>query len=201
MSTHSAAHRADAPPLYFILTARRHPFIRRVHHYGFLSMDDTERRTAKRSRFDQTEPEPKRASRFDRRSRSPPPPRQADLRRSMSPVGRDSGSPATESSKKPVIDAASLAGELAQSHFGNYFTDKIVAAAAAKIHAQIQAKKGIQHVDVPPIRSVPISRISSMVETNADRLKSDFKSSWWTVSVPWSKQDQHQHQQHRHSQW
>jgi hypothetical protein len=28
------------------------------------------------------------------------------------------------------------------------------AAAAAKINAQLQAKKGIQHVDVPPIRSV-----------------------------------------------
>jgi hypothetical protein len=28
------------------------------------------------------------------------------------------------------------------------------AAAAAKINAQIQARKGIQHVDVPPIRSV-----------------------------------------------
>ena len=28
------------------------------------------------------------------------------------------------------------------------------AAAAARINAQIQAKKGIQHVDVPPIRSV-----------------------------------------------
>lgn len=32
--------------------------------------------------------------------------------------------------------------------------DDIAAAAAAKINAQIQAKKGIQHVDVPPIRSV-----------------------------------------------
>jgi hypothetical protein len=31
-----------------------------------------------------------------------------------------------------------------------------VAAAAAKINAQLQAKKGIQHVDVPPIRSVNI---------------------------------------------
>ena len=30
------------------------------------------------------------------------------------------------------------------------------AAAAAKINAQLQAKKGIQHVDVPPIRSVNI---------------------------------------------
>lgn len=29
-----------------------------------------------------------------------------------------------------------------------------IAAAAAKINAQLQAKKGIQHVDVPPIRSV-----------------------------------------------
>ncbi|KAI1841979.1 hypothetical protein JX266_011839 [Neoarthrinium moseri] len=31
--------------------------------------------------------------------------------------------------------------------------DRLSAAAAAKINAQIQAKKGIQHVDVPPIRS------------------------------------------------
>lgn len=29
-----------------------------------------------------------------------------------------------------------------------------IAAAAARINAQLQAKKGIQHVDVPPIRSV-----------------------------------------------
>lgn len=35
-------------------------------------------------------------------------------------------------------------------------SDLGVAAAAAKINAQIQAKKGIQHVDVPPIRSVRI---------------------------------------------
>lgn len=32
-------------------------------------------------------------------------------------------------------------------------TNKLTAAAAAKINAQIQAKKGIQHVDVPPILS------------------------------------------------
>jgi hypothetical protein len=32
-----------------------------------------------------------------------------------------------------------------------------LAAAAAKINAQIQAKKGIQHVDVPPIKSVRCS--------------------------------------------
>lgn len=38
-----------------------------------------------------------------------------------------------------------------------------LAAAAAKINAQLQAKKGIQHVDVPPIRSVlarPLPRLS-----------------------------------------
>lgn len=33
-------------------------------------------------------------------------------------------------------------------------TDCITAAAAAKINATIQAKRGIQHVDVPPIRGV-----------------------------------------------
>jgi hypothetical protein len=32
----------------------------------------------------------------------------------------------------------------------------MTAAAAAKINAQLQAKKGIQHVDVPPIRSVSL---------------------------------------------
>ncbi|KAF4986718.1 hypothetical protein FDECE_15804, partial [Fusarium decemcellulare] len=94
-------------------------------------MDDTERRTVKRSRFDQTEPEPKRASRFDRRSRSPPT-RRSDSGRDRSPIGND-GSP---DSKKSPADAAAAA-----------------AAAAARINAQLQARKGIQHVDVPPIKS------------------------------------------------
>jgi len=31
-------------------------------------------------------------------------------------------------------------------------TDEFVAAAAARINAQLQARKGIQHVDVPPIQ-------------------------------------------------
>ncbi|KAG4424523.1 hypothetical protein IFR04_002401 [Cadophora malorum] len=96
-------------------------------------MDDTERRTAKRSRFDQKEPA--RNSRFDRRSRSPPAVKPAESRRSRSPLARDSGSPAPEA-KKPSADPAAAA-----------------AAAAARINAQIQAKKGIQHVDVPPIQS------------------------------------------------
>ncbi|TDZ31132.1 Uncharacterized protein C8034_v009398 [Colletotrichum sidae] len=92
-------------------------------------MDDSERRSAKRSRFDQTEPEPRKASRFDRRSRSPPP-RRSESARDRSPIGNDL---ATEPKKSPV-DAAAAA-----------------AAAAARINAQLQAKKGIQHVDVPPI--------------------------------------------------
>lgn len=96
-------------------------------------MSETDPR--KRSRFDQTEPEPVRKSRFDRRSRSPVPARLDGTgnARSRSPV-RSVESPADTISKQ---DAAARA-----------------AAAAAKINAQINAKKGIQHVDVPPIRSV-----------------------------------------------
>merc|ERR1711939_703471 len=105
------------------------PLLKNTGH----KMDDTERRTAKRSRFDQKEPA--RNSRFDRRSRSPPAVKPAESRRSRSPLARDSGSPAPEA-KKPSADPAAAA-----------------AAAAARINAQIQAKKGIQHVDVPPIQS------------------------------------------------
>lgn len=109
-------------------------------------MDDTERRTAKRSRFDQKEPEPKRTSRFDRRSRSPPA-RKVESRRSRSPLARrTSRSPAPDSAKKNGADPAAAA-----------------AAAAAKINAQIQAKKGIQHADVPPIRATesPVGKSAS----------------------------------------
>ena len=115
-------------------------------------MDDTERRTAKRSRFDQKEPEPKRASRFDRRSRSPTA-RKSESRRSRSPIAGNSGSPVAEP-KKSNADAASLAGNFHWFH--QYLFTQLIflpAAAAAKINAQIQAKKGIQHVDVPPIQS------------------------------------------------
>ncbi|KAI1067338.1 hypothetical protein LB506_004423 [Fusarium annulatum] len=94
-------------------------------------MDETERRTVKRSRFDQTEPEPKRTSRFDRRSRSPPS-RRSEPGRDRSPMAKD----ATPEARKSPTDAAAAA-----------------AAAAARINAQLQARKGIQHVDVPPIRS------------------------------------------------
>jgi hypothetical protein len=71
-------------------------------------MDDTERRTAKRSRFDQKEPE-KRSSRFDRRSRSPPVAKSD--RRSRSPIGRPLGSPATDTPKNGGVDPAAAAGE------------------------------------------------------------------------------------------
>jgi len=79
----------------------------------------------KRSRFDQTEP-PKRATRFDRRSRSPAA-RDSEDQRSRSP---------TASKTTPVNDPMAAA-----------------AARAAKINAELAAKKGIQHVDVPPVRS------------------------------------------------
>ncbi|KAK0514201.1 hypothetical protein JMJ35_002818 [Cladonia borealis] len=108
-------------------------------------MADDEKRSAKRSRFDQTEPEPKRSSRFDRRSRSPSS-RSADVRRSRSPLGqRTPFSPGSEGKSTPLDPAAAAA------------------AAAARINAQIQAKKGIQHVDVPPIRSTssPVAKSAS----------------------------------------
>jgi hypothetical protein len=89
-----------------------------------------------RSRFDTEETERPARSRFDtdRRSRSPSR-RESEAVRERSPVAREgSDSPAAASIKNKAAAAA--------------------AAAAARINAQIQAKKGIQHVDVPPIRSV-----------------------------------------------
>ncbi|MCJ1299083.1 hypothetical protein MMC08_001874 [Hypocenomyce scalaris] len=100
-------------------------------------MADEERRSSKRSRFDQIEPEAKRSSRFDRRSRSPTS-RNSETWRSRSPIAREQAlSPASDEKKKTALDPAAAA-----------------AAAAARINASIQAKKGIQHVDVPPIQSV-----------------------------------------------
>jgi len=90
----------------------------------------------KRSRFDQTEPA--RKSRFDRRSRSPArDDGEAGSGRSSVPIESKS----TESTGAKDVNAAAAAA----------------AAAAAKINASISAKKGIQHVDVPPIGSVRLS--------------------------------------------
>jgi hypothetical protein len=91
----------------------------------------------KRSRFDQTESDA-RPSRFDRRSRSPRNRTSEPRQRTRSPIS-GTNSPAPR-------DAAAAA-----------------AAAAAKINAQIQARKGIQHVDVPPIRSVRQNKSSSHI--------------------------------------
>lgn len=88
-----------------------------------------------RGRFDDNDG-PRVRSRFDvdRRSRSPKR-REPEPQRARSPVAREaSDSPANVLTKKDAVAAA--------------------AAAAAKINAQIQAKRGIQTVDVPPIRSV-----------------------------------------------
>ena len=72
-------------------------------------MADDERRSSKRSRFDQTEPEVKRSSRFDRRSRSPES-RQPDTRRSRSPLTTKVSSQASEGAKSPS-DPAAAAGK------------------------------------------------------------------------------------------
>ena len=117
------------------------------------NMDDGQPR--KRSRFDQKEPDSRRTSRFDRQS----PSRQQEERRSRSPVNRQRDSVASPV-KSPSSDAAAQAG------ISNYLVRHELclpstAAAAARINAQIQAKKGIQHVDVPPIRTVRITSLSS----------------------------------------
>lgn len=75
-------------------------------------MADDERRSSKRSRFDQTEPEVKRSSRFDRRSRSPSS-RHADSRRSRSPLPKKPAlSPDLEEKKTSGLDPAAAAGNI-----------------------------------------------------------------------------------------
>jgi hypothetical protein len=107
----------------------------------------------KRSRFDQTEPEPRKPSRFDRRSRSPSS-RQTDSRRSRSPLASDSKSPGNGEKRGTSLDPAAAAGAYSLCATISAFILTSVAAAAAKINAELQARKGIQHVDVPPVQSV-----------------------------------------------
>ncbi|GAB7355028.1 hypothetical protein MBLNU459_g5629t1 [Dothideomycetes sp. NU459] len=104
----------------------------------------------KRSRFDQTEADPRR-SRFDRRSRSPSN-RDSEPRRSRSPVVRSTESPSNAEKRDPAAAAA---------------------AAAAKINAQIQARKGIQHVDVPPIRATQSPSTAQSPSAGAGALNND----------------------------
>ena len=139
-------------------------------------MDDAERRSAKRSRFDQTEPEPKRVSRFDRRSRSPParkPDSGRDRDRSPLSKPRDSTTP---DSTKPTVDPAAAAGKSLSRYIEAHkmdFADNLVAAAAARIQAQLQARKGIQHVDVPPVRSAATREGSAPANINGEMYISD----------------------------
>lgn len=74
-------------------------------------MADEERRTSKRSRFDQTESDVRRSSRFDRDSRSPVS-RNAYRRqqRSRSPLAPQSTSTTNEEKRSPAVDPAAAAG-------------------------------------------------------------------------------------------
>lgn len=100
-------------------------------------MEYDQQQPPKRSRFDQVEPEPVRKSRFDVKSRSRSPAKHGEedgpAHRSRSPL-RSMDGPENGDRKK---DAAVIAAEK-----------------AAAINAALKAKKGIQHVDVPPIRKV-----------------------------------------------
>ena len=74
-------------------------------------MAEDERRSSKRSRFDQTEPEVKRSSRFDRRSRSPTG-QHLETRRSRSPKAEKSPfNPGPEEKKSTSSDPAAAAGK------------------------------------------------------------------------------------------
>jgi hypothetical protein len=117
-------------------------------------MTDTSPPAPRKSRFDQKEPAAP-PSRFDRRSRSPKPREPSDSRRSRSPLSsREARSPSG-----PVRDPAKAAAE-----------------AAAKINAMLQAKKGIQHVDVPPIRaaSTPTEKSQEPVASEVYTQDGDF---------------------------
>ncbi|KAF2742422.1 hypothetical protein M011DRAFT_412710 [Sporormia fimetaria CBS 119925] len=97
-----------------------------------------------RSRFDRTDPPPR--SRFDRRSRSPVS-RHSESRRTRSPAARETAdSPAPETAKSKLDKEAAAAA---------------AKAAAERISKQLAAKKGIQSVDVPPIRTVRSSSVVS----------------------------------------
>jgi len=112
-----------------------------------------------RSRFDGDEPEPPKRSRFDteRRSRSPSR-REPEAHRERSPIAREGSAGAGAGAGADSPAAAAVKAKAAAA-----------AAAAARINAQIQAKKGIQHVDVPPIRSVRAAAAPLDIETTNPR--------------------------------
>lgn len=109
--------------------------------------------------------------REDRRSRSPA---SSSRRRSRSPItitARSSVTPSADPVPKKAVDPAAAAGSYylhySYSHWRSYcivgIAKLVTAAAAARINAQIQAKRGVQHVDVPPIRSVCFSTPISVI--------------------------------------
>ncbi|KAL9578096.1 MAG: hypothetical protein Q9203_007217 [Teloschistes exilis] len=114
--------------------------------------DSESKYSSKRSRFDQTEPEPKRSSRFDRRSRSPSR-RESEVRRSRSPLASSqpssSGAGDRAAPKAFAADPAAAAGTYKSCSSLDCANMNGIAAAAARINASIQAKKGIQHSASP----------------------------------------------------
>lgn len=129
-------------------------------------MDDDDRR-AKRSRFDQTEPtEHRRQSRFDRRSRSPSS-RHSNSTRHRSPLSREPRSPDHDQERRTASPAAA-AGMACHPHLTPENIQSILltsktAAAAARINAQLQAKKG----DIPSNRSVSVLEVYSIFSSFA----------------------------------
>ncbi|EGP83146.1 uncharacterized protein MYCGRDRAFT_77359 [Zymoseptoria tritici IPO323] len=104
----------------------------------------------KRSRFDQTDEEPVKRSRFDQRDdRSRSPPKSPAVSKSIEK---------TEDDKKHDPVAAAMA-------------------AASRINAQLADRKGVQHVDVPPIRATsagaPKSPSEPVAALNAEIYQQD----------------------------
>ncbi|EPE07783.1 kh domain-containing protein [Ophiostoma piceae UAMH 11346] len=120
-------------------------------------MDSGERRSVKRSRFDQTEPEPKRVSRFDRRSRSPPSKRD-EPPRDRSPLSRERDTSADDKAPKRPDPAAAAA------------------AIAARISEQLQGRKGSEDpssAHVPTTTSAKATASVSAANINGEIYVSD----------------------------
>lgn len=95
--------------------ASSHPFLWSLFLISsfqvLLKMADDERRTSKRSRFDQTESDVRRSSRFDRDSRSPVSRHAYTRQRSRSPIAPKSTSTTNEEKRSPAVDPAAAAGK------------------------------------------------------------------------------------------
>ena len=112
----------------------------------------------RRSRFDSGDSERPSRSRFDREDSNRPRSRFDSGRRSRSPRSRE---PEPESRRTRSPPARGASDSPANTDAPKINAAALAAAAAAKINAQIQAKKGIQHVEVPPIRAVRFPSFAS----------------------------------------